>query len=147
MRRRKQTSPPGEWRFLAGPAARALLVAVVFLLVVAGFVAIGVLPRFLLWSYAGLSVVTFALYAKDKAAARHDEPRTPEDTLHTLALLGGWPGALYARQLFRHKSSKRSFSRVFWLTVVLNVAALAWLVSDYGTWLLETLATIGKLVR
>ena len=39
--------------------------------------------------------------------------RTQESTLHMLALTGGWPGAALAQQIFRHKSSKKTFRRVF----------------------------------
>jgi uncharacterized membrane protein YsdA (DUF1294 family)/cold shock CspA family protein len=80
-------------------------------------------PRWSLAVYGAASVTTFIAYAIDKAAAqRANARRTPERTLHTLALAGGWPGALLAQQLLRHKSSKAEFRSVFWLTVVLNVA-------------------------
>lgn len=83
-------------------------------------------------AYAGMSLITYAAYAIDKSAARAGGRRTPEATLHLLALFGGWPGALAAQRLIRHKSSKASFQAVFRLTVVLNVGALGWLlhVSD-----------------
>lgn len=125
--------------FSIGPAATAFLVAALSLSIVAMIVAMGILPRHVLWWYLGMSVVTFSLYAMDKAAARKATRRTPENTLHALALLGGWPGALYAQQLLRHKSRKRSFRMVFWLTVGLNVAMLGYLASEYGTWLVEAL--------
>jgi uncharacterized membrane protein YsdA (DUF1294 family)/cold shock CspA family protein len=81
-------------------------------------------PRWSLAVYGAVSVITFIAYAIDKAAAqRANARRTPERTLHTLALAGGWPGALLAQQLLRHKSSKAEFRSVFWVTVVLNVAA------------------------
>lgn len=87
------------------------------------------LPSVLLATYAVLSVVTVALYRSDKAAAEQGRRRTPESTLHLLALLGGWPGALVARQAFRHKTVKQPFRTIFWATVVANCAALGWLVS------------------
>lgn len=71
--------------------------------------------------YLVIGLVTFAVYAKDKWAARKEAWRTPEKTLHLLALLGGWPGALLAHRYLRHKSQKRSFRLVFWLTVLLHV--------------------------
>jgi uncharacterized membrane protein YsdA (DUF1294 family) len=67
------------------------------------------------------------LYAFDKSAAANNRWRTPENTLHFVGFLGGWPGALVAQDVFRHKSRKAEFQYVFWLTVVLNCGALAWL--------------------
>ncbi|WP_229508090.1 DUF1294 domain-containing protein [Massilia sp. Dwa41.01b] len=56
--------------------------------------------------------------------------------MHVLGLLGGWPAALVAQQMFRHKTRKQSFRRAFRITVVLNCAVLAWLVSHWGlAWL------------
>ncbi len=72
-------------------------------------------------------MVTFLAYALDKSAARRNAWRVPEKTLHILSLAGGWPGALLAQQVFRHKTRKASFRAVFWLTVVVNVAWLVWL--------------------
>lgn len=75
-----------------------------------------------------LSAVTFVMYWQDKYAARRGAWRTPESTLHTLSLAGGWPGAWFAQQLLRHKSSKAEFRAVYWVTVALHWATLlAWL--------------------
>lgn len=71
-----------------------------------------------------MSLVTFIVYAMDKAAARAGRWRTSEATLHLLALACGWPGALVAQQQLRHKSAKRQFRVVFWATVWLNLAGL-----------------------
>jgi uncharacterized membrane protein YsdA (DUF1294 family) len=79
-------------------------------------------------AYAVMSLITFAVYALDKRAAQQGAWRTPENTLHTLALLGGWPGAMLAQEFLRHKSQKASFRQVFWITVLLNGAVLAGLV-------------------
>lgn len=76
---------------------------------------------------AALCVLTFGVYGADKKAARSGQWRTPEKTLHLLALAGGWPGAWAAQRLFRHKSSKPSFIAVYRATVGLHLAAmLAW---------------------
>jgi uncharacterized membrane protein YsdA (DUF1294 family) len=71
----------------------------------------------------------FFVYAIDKSAARRGAWRTPEKTLHGLALAGGWPGALVAQRVLHHKSSKATFRTVFWATVVINVFAFVVLVS------------------
>jgi uncharacterized membrane protein YsdA (DUF1294 family) len=54
-----------------------------------------------------------------------------------LGLIGGWPGAIVAQQLLRHKTSKRSFRIAFWVTVVLNIAVFVLLVSPRGRALLH----------
>jgi uncharacterized membrane protein YsdA (DUF1294 family) len=79
--------------------------------------------------YLIASVITFLVYAQDKSAARHNRWRTKESTLHSLALTGGWPGALLAQKVLRHKSSKVAFQRVFWVTVVVNVGVVGWLLN------------------
>jgi uncharacterized membrane protein YsdA (DUF1294 family) len=87
------------------------------------------LPWWMPALYGVLSIVTVAAYRIDKSAARGHRQRISERTLLALGLLGGWPGALLAQQLLRHKTRKRSFRRAFWGTVVLNVASLAGLIT------------------
>ena len=77
--------------------------------------------------YGLVSLVTFALYGLDKRAARRGAWRTAEAHLHFFELFGGWPGALLAQRLFRHKTRKASFRAVFVLTIIANLAALGWL--------------------
>ena len=72
-----------------------------------------------------LSLTTAVVYAVDKSAARHGRRRVPERVLLLLGLFGGWPGALVAQQLLRHKTSKRSFQVAFWATVAVDVLAVA----------------------
>ena len=79
--------------------------------------------------YAGASLASLIAYANDKAAARAGRWRTSEQTLHMLALMGGWPGALVAQQWLRHKSNKASFRSTFWASVVANVAGFVLLFS------------------
>ena len=94
--------------------------------------ATGRLPPLLLGVYAAASLIAFAAYALDKAAPRGGHRRTPENTLHLLALLGGWPGALVAQNRLRHKSSKTSFLAVFWITVLLNCVVLGLYLTPAG---------------
>ncbi|MBC7836101.1 MAG: DUF1294 domain-containing protein [Phycisphaerales bacterium] len=83
----------------------------------------------LLLAYHALaSVVAFAAYGLDKRAACRDRRRTPERALHGMSLLGGWPGALVAMRVFRHKRQKAAFARVFWVTVAVHVAVVVGLV-------------------
>jgi uncharacterized membrane protein YsdA (DUF1294 family)/cold shock CspA family protein len=113
--------------------ASALIAAAGFLGLIAVSVFIGKLPPAVLGHYLGFSVLAFAAYAVDKSAARKDKRRTRESTLHVLGLIGGWPGALVAQQILRHKSKKESFRTVFWLTVIVNCGAVVWLLTPLGS--------------
>lgn len=104
-----------------------LLFAIIFLVCMAISVFAGKLPLLVLGIYLLASGYTLIAYKLDKTAAKRSHRRTPEKTLHVLALIGGWPGAIIGQKLFRHKSKKLSFQVTFWLTIILNCAALAWL--------------------
>lgn len=71
-----------------------------------------------------LSLLSYAAYASDKSAARHQRHRVPERALHLLAVLGGWPGALLAQHTLRHKTRKPAFQRVFWLSTLTHVVVV-----------------------
>lgn len=115
----------------AGSAGRDWLprraIAVLFLAGVAAAAWLGRCPPWIAAAYAGLSAITFMFYWHDKSAARHGRRRTPEGTLQVMALLGGWPGALLAQGMLRHKNRKASFQTTFWGAVVINLVALAWI--------------------
>lgn len=70
------------------------------------------------------SLVSVAAYGLDKRRAAAGGRRIPERTLHLLALLGGWPGAIVAQRRFRHKTRKVPFLIAFWAVVVLHVAVV-----------------------
>jgi uncharacterized membrane protein YsdA (DUF1294 family) len=93
----------------------------------------GSLSGLVLALYGVMSIAAFLAYAIDKSAARQRQQRIRENTLHLLALSGGWPGALAAQQLLRHKSSKQSFQTVFWITVIVNCSALVCLVAPQAS--------------
>lgn len=115
----------------ATPGLRlALAVAGSFLGLLVGLVALDRAPALLLVPYGLLSLVAFTMYRADKVAAQRAAWRIPEANLHAVALLGGWPGALVARRVFRHKTRKQPFRTIFWGTVAANCAALGWLVHD-----------------
>ena len=73
---------------------------------------------------AALSLVTFGIYGYDKAQAQGNGPRVPEAVLYLLGLLGGTPGAFIAMRMFHHKTSKKSFQTIFWLTVAMQLLVL-----------------------
>jgi uncharacterized membrane protein YsdA (DUF1294 family)/cold shock CspA family protein len=115
------------------------LFAIGFIAVVGWSVSAYNIPIQILYLYLAASAFTFLVYAKDKRAARAYRWRTKESTLHTLALLGGWPGALIAQQVLRHKSRKNAFQFMFWTTVVLNCVAFGWLFTAQGAEMLRVL--------
>lgn len=90
----------------------------------------GTLPDWTIWAYLSVSAMTFVIYAVDKASAKLRSQRVSEATLHLLSLLGGWPGAILAQELLRHKSAKQEFRAMFWCTVVVNMGILIWLASS-----------------
>jgi uncharacterized membrane protein YsdA (DUF1294 family) len=71
-------------------------------------------------AYGIVSVLAFFLYWSDKRKARFDHWRTPENVLHAVEFAGGWPGALLAQQVFRHKTRKVSYQLVFWFIVLMH---------------------------
>lgn len=112
---RARNDNPAQWgtaSFFAIPAFAVVFVVVAFVWKVPGWVA---------GLYLGASLVCFIVYAVDKSAAVAERWRVPEDTLLTLGLMGGWPGAIVAQQVLRHKSNKASFRAKFWVTVATNI--------------------------
>ena len=75
-------------------------------------------------AFALNSLFTIWFYGADKRLAEQQQRRIPEFHLHFWELFCGWPGALYAQRKYRHKWKKTSYMVVFWLCVVLNVAAV-----------------------
>ena len=67
--------------------------------------------------YLLASLLSFMQYWQDKRSAQSRGRRTAENILHLVELLGGWPGALVAQQVFRHKTRKGSYQAIFWLIV------------------------------
>jgi uncharacterized membrane protein YsdA (DUF1294 family) len=104
----------------------AIAIGILFLAGTFALVERGMFPRGIFVLYLAASVTTAVVYRMDKSAAQSGGWRTAESTLHILALIGGWPGALIAQSVFRHKSRKTSFRATFLLTVALNCAALLW---------------------
>src|SRR5690606_4193100 len=83
------------------------------------------LERGVVWvalAYPLVSLFSFGQYWLDKQSAQKGRWRTPENSLHIAELVGGWPGALVAQQVFRHKTRKASFQLVFWAIVALHQA-------------------------
>ncbi|KAF2013472.1 DUF1294-domain-containing protein [Aaosphaeria arxii CBS 175.79] len=75
-----------------------------------------------------MSIITFGFYGYDKIQAKNKQWRVKETTLHTLEMLGGWPGALIGQHYFQHKTSKTSFQVGFWGIIV------AWQIACFAIW-------------
>lgn len=63
-----------------------------------------------------LNLFTILRFWQDKQRALAGRRRIPEADLLGLALIGGSPGALAARWIFRHKTRKQPFST--WLFAI-----------------------------
>lgn len=109
---------------------RNVILLSIFCSVLALLTLSGQLPVVVSIVYGALSLVTVLFYGIDKFAAKNNMWRISEAKLHLLSLTGGWPGALIAQQLFKHKRSKSAFMSVYWITVVVNLIVLGLIVFE-----------------
>lgn len=84
---------------------------------------------FLPFHFVFINFVTIIAYGIDKRAAVRGEWRVPEMRLHTLELLGGWPGAYAAQKIFKHKTKKKSFRAMFWLMLAFQIAIIYYILT------------------
>ncbi len=126
---------PHPGRSRTGRSRPAFAVVILFAVLFAVMIVIRPFPLWGLALYVGMSIVAFVLYSQDKRAAQANRWRVPESTLLAVGLIGGWPGAVVAQQLLRHKTKKPSFRIRFWGTVALNVAVFVALVLFRRVWL------------
>ncbi len=139
LRDERNRARASEVRYPGAVAARragfsgvplAIATALLYFVLLVCLLVLDVLPVTLLAAYSLFSGAALLMYGADKTAAEQGRWRTSESTLHTLALIGGWPGALVAQRVFRHKTTKEPFRTVFWVTVIANCVALAWFVHE-----------------
>ncbi|WP_227679277.1 DUF1294 domain-containing protein [Psychrobacter sp. Pi2-1] len=136
--RQRNAKRSAQAEFEAGQKKRSFL-GLAFYGVLALLSATGKLSWLVVGWYAALGLITYIMYAKDKAAAQSGDWRTPESTLHVLSALGGWVGALLAQTYLRHKSQKPEFRVTYYLTVIVNMAGLLFLLAGGG---LETVTDL-----
>ncbi|MES2579415.1 MAG: cold shock and DUF1294 domain-containing protein [Pseudomonadota bacterium] len=117
----------------------AFVIIFAFLIFIITTILLGKLPNAVAWLYFIASALAFFAYALDKSAAQKNQWRIKESTLHFLALAGGWPGALAAQQVLRHKSKKQSFKILFWITVFINCVVFYWLLTPAGNYFLKSI--------
>ena len=75
-----------------------------------------------------INILAFSLMGTDKANARQNKRRIPEAALFLSALAGGSLGALVGMHFFRHKTKHWYFVAGMPLILILQLAALFWLV-------------------
>ena len=71
-----------------------------------------------------INLWTILRFWQDKQRAMAGERRISEGDLLGLALIGGSPGALLARHLFRHKTRKQPFVTYLYLILAVQVGAV-----------------------
>ena len=81
--------------------------------------------------FLGLTLISLPLGITSAvmSAAEQGGQRIPNTTLHLASLLGGWPGALIARPLLRHKLNQKRFRGFFWASIVANFGILYLLIA------------------
>lgn len=126
QQRKKITNSKTRTQSTLQPMTMLIVVYVIFLLLATMLKA---LPSWL-WLYSLLiNAVCYWQYAQDKHAAQQNQRRVPEQTLHLLAVLGGWGAAWFAQQKLRHKTQKQPFRQIYFATIVLNIMLLCVLIA------------------
>ncbi|WP_373740446.1 DUF1294 domain-containing protein [Neisseria sp.] len=127
----------------AAPDRKPLWFALSVTAAAAWLLAVGWLSATLSGIYFFASLAAFWFYLKDKEAVqamrRNGErsdtayfERIGEGVLHRCAVIGGWPGALIAQHLLRHKQNQQPFIWLFWATVAANIAMTYVLLVHYA---------------
>ena len=82
-----------------------------------------------------LNLLTVPLWGYDKLAAKRGWSRVPELALHWIAALGAVPASFLSMQLWRHKTLKVVFRRLYWSFLVVQVVVVAlWLDPGLRPW-------------
>ena len=108
-----------------------LCVGYILALVVLSFS--GLLSGMILLLISLMNVLSYWLYAQDKEAAQLGNRRIPENVLHLVAFLGGWPAAWLAQQKLRHKTQKQPFRQIYFCTIAFNIILILWLISPLNS--------------
>ncbi|WP_032048052.1 DUF1294 domain-containing protein, partial [Acinetobacter sp. 1566109] len=127
--RKASKSAKTESSFQAKPWS-AMQMGIVFYFVLMGIMSfIHVLPAYTLLFILMTNVLSYWLYSQDKEAAQLGNRRIPEQTLHIVSFLGGWPAAWWAQQKLRHKTQKQPFRKIYFCTIFLHLLLILWLIS------------------
>lgn len=105
------------------------LLCVAYIIALAILVIGGVLNGMIMLLISIINLITYWMYTQDKQAAQQNHRRIPENTLHILSVLGGWPAAHLAQQRLRHKTQKQPFRKIYFCTIAFNILLILWLIS------------------
>jgi uncharacterized membrane protein YsdA (DUF1294 family)/cold shock CspA family protein len=105
------------------------IACIAYILALAVFTLLGMLSGMVLLFISITNALTYWLYAQDKEAALLGNRRIPEQSLHILSFLGGWPTAWLAQERLRHKTQKQPFRKIYFCTIALNILLILWLIS------------------
>ncbi|ENU20991.1 hypothetical protein F994_00457 [Acinetobacter bohemicus ANC 3994] len=105
------------------------IACIAYILALAVFSIAGLLNGMVLLFISIINAMTYWMYAQDKEAALQGNRRVPEQTLHILSFLGGWPTAWLAQEKLRHKTEKQPFRKIYFCTIGLNILLILWLIS------------------
>jgi uncharacterized membrane protein YsdA (DUF1294 family) len=90
-------------------------------------------PQFIFLAYLlVINLITVVIFAFDKSRSRGDGRRISEKTLLLFALIGGTPAALYAMNLFRHKTQKYSFQIPLYLIMLAQIGLIVWILRHFS---------------
>ncbi|MFB5662948.1 DUF1294 domain-containing protein [Alteribacillus sp. HJP-4] len=78
---------------------------------------------------AAVNLFAIVLMGLDKRKARKRQYRIPEKNFLVLCLLGGAAGVLVGMKIFRHKTKHKSFTMGVPLLLVMQAAALLYIIS------------------
>lgn len=106
--------------------------AIVYIVAVAILSFTHLLPAYSFMFITLMNVLSYWLYAQDKEAVQLGNRRVPEQTLHIISFLGGWPAAWLAQQKLRHKTQKQPFRKIYFCSIVFNILLLLWLISPFN---------------
>ena len=81
----------------------------------------------ILYYLLAVNIATFFLYGIDKYKAKKNQWRISEDTLLTMASIGGSIGAWAGMRLWHHKTMHKKFKYGIPLIIILQVALVAYL--------------------
>ena len=109
------------------------IACIAYILALAVFTLLGMLSGMVLLFISITNALTYWLYAQDKEAALLGNRRIPEQSLHILSFLGGWPTAWLAQERLRHKTQKQPFRKIYFCTILFNILLILWLISPFNS--------------